>query len=101
MITESCLKKSIRGKCNKAPLVIKDRKSEEFTIDCENCSQNTIYNSYPIVMADKLDEIKQAGVNQVCLKFFNENKAEVEEIVRAFKLGHNPLSKFTRGHFYK
>jgi putative protease len=101
MITESCIKSNIRGKCNKAPLLIKDRKGEEFIIECENCSKNAIYNPYPIMMADKLNDVRASGINQVRLNFLDENKAELEEIILAFKLEQNPLTKFTRGHFYR
>jgi putative protease len=108
MLTESCLKSNISGKCQKAQALsqqkvytIKDQKGEEFIIECENGCRNTVYNSYPIMMADKLNDIKAAGINQVCLKFFDENKAQIEEIILSIKLGQNPLTKFTRGHFYR
>jgi putative protease len=108
MITESCLKSNISGKCQKeqAPyrqktFTLKDQKGEEFIIECEDGCRNSVYNPYPIMMADKLKDIKAAGVNRVCLKFFDENKAQVEEIILSFKSGQNPLTKFTRGHFYR
>lgn len=101
MITESCLKSNISNKCNKEPIVIKDRKNEEFIIDCEDCSKNAIYNAYPLIMADKLDDLKKAGVKYARLDFVFENKAQTEEILMCFKNGINPLTKFTRGHFYR
>ncbi len=101
MITQSCIKSNIRGKCDKSPLQITDRKGEEFIIACENCSQNAIYNPYPVMMADKLNDVRAAGVTQVRLHFFLENKAQVQEIIHSFKLEQNPLTRYTRGHFYR
>lgn len=101
MVTESCLKSNISGRCNKEPIVIKDRKNEEFIVDCEDCSKNAIYNAYPLIMADKFDDLKRAGVKYARLDFVFENKAQTEEILMCFKNGINPLTKFTRGHFYR
>ena len=101
MVTESCLKSNIRGNCNKEPLTITDRKNEEFIITCEDCSKNAIYNSYPLIMADKLSDIKKSGIKNIRLDFVFENKAQTEEILMCFKNEINPLTKFTRGHFYR
>jgi len=101
MVTESCLKSNIKGGCNKEPIVIKDRKNEEFIVACEDCTKNTIYNSYPLIMADKINDIKKAGIKNIRLDFVFENKAQTEEILLSFKNGFNPLTKFTRGHFYR
>ena len=101
MITESCLKSNIKKGCYKEPLTITDRKNEEFIIACEDCTKNTIYNSYPLIMADKLKDIKKAGIKNVRLDFVFENKAQTEEILTCFKTDTNPLTKFTRGHFYR
>ena len=53
------------------------------------------------MMADKLNEIKAAGINSFRIHFTFENKAQVEEILHSFKINQNPLTKFTRGHFYR
>ncbi len=102
MITESCIKSNLRkNKCDKNPIIIKDRKGEEFIVDCEDCSKNVIYNPYPVMMADKLNEIKDCGISSFRIHFTLENKAQVEEILHCFKTKQNPLTKFTRGHFYR
>lgn len=101
MITESCIKSNIRNGCNKEPLTITDRKNEEFIIVCEDCTKNTIYNSYPLIMSDKISDIQKAGIKNIRLDFVFENKAQTEEILMCFKNGINPLTKFTRGHFYR
>ncbi len=102
MITESCIKSNIRkNKCDKNPIILKDRKGEEFIVDCEDCSKNVIYNPYPVMMADKLREIEEAGIGSFRIHFTFENKAQVEEILHCFKTRQNPLTKFTRGHFYR
>ncbi len=102
MITESCLKSNLKkNSCDRGPLLLKDRKGEEFIIDCEDCTKNVIYNPYPVMMADKTDELKEAGINCFRIHFTYENKAQVEEILHSFKIKQNPLTKFTRGHFYR
>lgn len=102
MITESCLKSNLKkNSCEKGQMLIKDRKGEEFIIDCEDCTKNVIYNPYPVMMADKTDELKEAGINCLRLHFTYENKAQIEEILHSFKIKQNPLTKFTRGHFYR
>jgi putative protease len=103
MVTECCLKSSITRKCQRErrPFLLRDQKGEEFMVECESGCRNSVYNPYPIMMADKLPDIMAAGINRVCLRFHDENRAQVEEIIRSFKLGQNPLSKFTRGHFYR
>lgn len=102
MITESCLKSNLKKNgCDKGPMLIKDRKGEEFILDCEDCTKNVIYNPYPVMMADKTDELRDAGINCFRLHFTYENKAQVEEILHSFKIKQNPLTKFTRGHFYR
>lgn len=101
MVTESCLKSNISNKCGKEPIVIRDRKNEEFIIACEACSKNAIYNAYPLIMSDKISDIQKAGIKNIRLDFVFENKAQTEEILMCFKNGVNPLTKFTRGHFYR
>ncbi len=102
MITESCIKSNLKkNKCDKNPIIIKDRKGEEFIVDCEDCSKNVIYNPYPVMMADKLKEIMDAGIGSFRIHFTFENKAQVEEILHCFKTNQNPLTKFTRGHYYR
>ena len=53
------------------------------------------------MMADKMADIKKAGIKNVRLDFTFENKAQTEEILLSFKNSFNPLTKFTRGHFYR
>ena len=102
MITESCIKSNLKKTaCDTGAMLVKDRKGEEFILDCEDCSKNVIYNPYPVMMADKLDELKEAGIDSLRIHFTYENKAQVEEILHSFKIKQNPLTKFTRGHFYR
>ena len=101
MVTESCIKSAVKNGCTNEPITITDRKNEEFVIACESCSKNEIYNSYPIIMTDKLDDIKNAGISTIRLDFVFENKAQTEEILMCVSAHINPLTKFTRGHFYR
>ena len=60
-----------------------------------------ILNSTPIYMADKLKEIKDAGVSYARMYFTTETPKQVEEIIESYKTGAPPPKNFTRGGFYK
>ena len=62
---------------------------------------NVILNPYPVVMSDKLDDIRRSGIDYILLSFYGENMKGCEEIFNMYKSGVNSLEKFTRGHFYR
>lgn len=79
-----------------------DRKNAEWKVTA-NREINEIYNSVPIFMADKTDEMKRTGITGVRLCFTDE---EPEECVRIYKMytGEEKVilpQNYTRGHFYR
>ena len=66
-----------------------------------------LYNSAPIVLADKMNEIKKLGVAFVRLNFTIEDEYDVKNIINHFikaingeEISDNDIiSDFTRGHF--
>ena len=104
MTIENCVIKSNTKKCGKSgSFSLKDRKGEIFPIMCENC-RNIILNSKVIFMADRVNELKRAGVN-LRLLFTIEDKEETKEIIKMYQKALSgekvlpPEDGFTRGHF--
>lgn len=81
---------------------LRDRRREEFHIQCGADCVSELLNSKPVYMADKMHELASAGVDGVQLWFYTESAAEVKKIIRAYKNG-TPMEEnsFTRGHFYR
>ncbi len=101
MILRNCIKKSVLNECVKGPLELTDRKGEKFIVDCREDCRNVIFNPYPIVMSDKKEDFKKAGIDYILLSFTYENMKKCEEVFNMFKSGENNFEKFTRGHFIR
>ncbi len=116
MIMKNCVIKAFYGKCqynSKKQYCLKDRKNERFKLVCneKNSCTNTLLNSKPIYMADKISDIKDTGVGFGRLIFWDESIKECEKIIKAYiesLKGNNfevpecgQMNKFTRGHFYR
>lgn len=110
MLIKNCIIKAAGGKCRKGEsLIMKDRKNEKFLLSCRpDMCINTLYNSKPLYMADKLSEMKKSGIKNIRLAFTDEDEAETKRVIKAYKdaaagdeyniFGEN---KFTRGHFFR
>lgn len=101
MITENCIKKNVNGKCINALSYLKDRKGQTFPVVCESGCRNEILNSVPLVMSDKLEEIRKAGINYILLTFSIESPEECEKVWKCYEKEENPFTEFTRGHFFR
>ncbi len=108
MTMKNCIIKS-SGKCEgkncngcRKTMTIKDRKGISFKI-VSNGKINTLYNSVPIFMADKLEDIKKANIDGVRLNFTDETPEECVSICKMYqeKVPVIMPEKYTRGHFYK
>ncbi len=82
---------------------LRDRRGEEFPISCGEGCIAELMNSKPIYMADKLSELKEAGVDGLQLWFYDESGEEVRDIIERYKgeKDASPPEDFTRGHFYR
>ena len=92
------------GKCDKhGGFTLRDRRGEEFSIVCGTGCISEILNSKPIYMADKLDELENAGIDGIQLWFYDETAAEVEKVIAEYTGKRDPIppKDFTRGHFYR
>ena len=99
MITENCILKTSVG-CKHGGYIY-DRTNEAFLVKCLPECRNEIYNSKPIVMSDKLDDIKNSGIRYGRLNFVDESPEDCIKIYNCYKSNKKIDNEFTRGKFYK
>ena len=110
MVSAGCIKKTSASCDGKGGvLTISDRYQKEFTVRCycRDC-YNVMYNSAPLFLADKAEEIMQADA---CTDYGwilrVENKEQVREICNDIYESHltegrktePQIREYTRGHF--
>jgi len=105
MVSRACLIRGIRNECRcDVPCRIKDKTGAEFEIYGDAKSHlNTVYNSVPTFMADKLKELEKSLLSGIRLVFTKEKPEEVKKIIKMYK-GEIPPEKpktYTRGYFLK
>ena len=105
MISRACLIRGITGKCDcSMSVAVTDKTGAQFTILGDRETHlNTVLNSRPTFMADKVKDIYKCGVGGIRLVFTTENGKETENIINMY-LGKTPIVKppvYTRGHFMK
>lgn len=83
-------------------VTVTDRKKATFILCAEN-GYNVMYNSVPLFMADKREELFNAGFAGIHLAFTFETPEECKKIYRMYATGEGIVvpEHFTRGHFYK
>ena len=82
-----CRKKDKSVICNSS---ITDRHTVRFPVFGMPDCTNTIYNSVPIYMADKQDELKKTGCTVYHFIFTDETAEECDRIIRAYMNGEAP-----------
>ena len=102
MTVRNCLFKSANGKCgcNESDVYyLRDRKDTYFPfITHPDSCTNTVYNSVPIYMGDKMDQIDSLNVDMHRFEFTFESPYEITEIIEMYKKGASYKNKnFTRG----
>jgi len=104
MTVQNCVIRSANGtcRCDDGFYILKDRKGAEFPLlpDKSRCI-NTVYNSKPVYMADKLSEIPKDGVTSFKFIFTVETEEEIKKIAYNYKNACESAMDFTRGHFYR
>ncbi len=124
MVTEYCpigavnqyLNNDCQNSCQERRFGLLDRKGMIAPVKSEKSScRATIYNSQPLYLLDKLKKIKESRISSYRLDFILESKAEIIEIIKAYKsyLFANGASYssqevlnikekgYTTGHFYR
>lgn len=102
MISAGCIKKT-RGMCNgkSGSTTLTDRYKKQFPVknECDYC-YNVIYNSSPLYLGDKMNEVRSVEAANYRLMFTVENAGEVRKILNIFKKEQSiPEGDFTRGHW--
>ena len=111
MKTQNCLYRNAasceEGRCREERehrLSYIDRKGEELPVvkDCLTCV-NTMYNSVPTYLLDRLSDYRSLSLSGIRLDFTDEDAHMISELIsayRAAKSGRAPAAdfKFTRGH---
>ena len=108
MKSRNCVIKTA-GKCDgkgctscEKSLFIKDRKGVDFLVKSDG-EINTLYNSVPLFMADRISEVKNSKVSGIRLMFTEEKPFECVKIYNMY-MGKEDISMpkdYTRGYFYK
>ena len=112
MVMRNCVIKACSGACKKgqAGYRLVDRRKETLPLLCEPLScTNLLLNAKPLYMADKIDDLKKAGVRKFHLSFTIEEPEQCVNILREYKraiggarvLNAREANSFTRGHFYR
>ena len=107
MTVQNCIVKSAFNKCkcgnNKDEYyLLKDRKGFYFpAFTHKGVCFNTIYNSVPIYMGDRMGELNGLNAAHYRFIFTTETSEEMEKIIKMYDGGKKlPDKNFTRGHFY-
>lgn len=87
MITEKCVGLEIGGcrLCESGEAKLIDRRDTEFPVLKRFGHRSAVFNSVPIYMADRENELKSAGVSQKHFIFTTESENEIREIIKAYK----------------
>ncbi len=85
MVTEKCLGKEIGDcdGCRRDALVLVDRRRAEFPVLREFGHRSVIFNSVPVYMADREEELARAGILARHFLFTDETEDEIRQILRA------------------
>lgn len=105
MITENCIYQSRDGGCKKgceARSGILDRKKARFPVLRAYGCRNEIFNSLPLWLADRREELLRAGVWGLRLSFTLERPETCVEILDAYRTGEGYVpEQYTRGLYYR
>lgn len=108
MISAGCIQKTSASCDGKGGVLsISDRYQKKFAVRryCRDC-YNVMYNSAPLFLADKAEEVYALAPAELRLDFTTESSGQVKEICHAYTLAFEkgcktepPMQDYTRGHF--
>lgn len=108
MISAGCIQKTSASCDGKGGVLsISDRYQKKFAVRryCKDC-YNVMYNSAPLFLADKAEEVHALAPAELRLDFTTESSGQVKEICHAYTLAFEkgcktepPMQDYTRGHF--
>ena len=77
-------------RCRAGRAVLTDRKGMKFPVLSCFGHRSLIFNSVPVYMADRKSELSRAGVRHEHFIFSDETEAEIQNVIRAYRLGLAP-----------
>ena len=108
MISAGCIQKTSASCDGKGGVLsISDRYQKKFAVRryCRDC-YNVMYNSAPLFLADKAEDVHSLAPAELRLDFTTESSGQVKEICHAYTLAFEkgcktepPMQDYTRGHF--
>ena len=108
MISAGCIQKTSASCDGKGGVLsISDRYQKKFAVRryCRDC-YNVMYNSAPLFLADKAEEVHALAPAELRLDFTTESSGQVKEICHAYTLAFEkgcktepPMQDYTSGHF--
>lgn len=105
MITENCIYKARDGQCRRgceARQGILDRKKARFPVLRAYGCRNEIFNSLPLWLADRREELDRCGLWALRLSFTLEKPEACVGIFDAYRAGEGvPSGGYTRGLYYR
>lgn len=99
MVTRNCPIRLSGCKDCKGFGTLTDRKKEVFEVRCTGRRYSEIFNSKPVYLADKLEEM--SGIDYGLLSFTTEGAKQVDRILLRYAQTHEPMENITRGLYYR
>ena len=104
MKIENCLVHVAKNGCYCDPqkaYELLDRKGARMRVGRDGCI-STVYNSVPVAMADRQNELWDSGISAIKLVFTDEPPDVCRQICLDYMEGRNRMpAQFTRGHYYR
>ena len=103
MVTDQCIIKQSAGGCAcQNPASMSDRMGSVFPVMKEFGCRNVIYNAHKLFLADKMDELSDAGLWALRLCFTGESPRECALVTKTY-MGQTKYSPngLTRGLYYR
>ncbi len=102
MITENCVLKNMKQCTCDGIGFLYDRKGKSFPVLKDgNVCRSVIFNSIPLYMGDKIEELQGTKADYCRLLFTIEDAERTKEICRCYLEGGEFEGEFTRLHHYK
>ncbi|WP_434564315.1 DUF3656 domain-containing protein [Thermoanaerobacterium thermosaccharolyticum] len=111
MIMEYCPIKNLiscdRNACESGKYSLRDRKSNFIKIVSDGFCRVKLLNSSILMMGDKIDDLKKAGLSYIRINDTVESDDEIENVLKAYKNSLDfgtydfHIENYTRGHFYR
>jgi len=99
MVTRNCPIRLSGCKDCKGFGTLTDRKKEVFEVRCTGRRYSEIFNSKPVYLADKMNEV--SGIDYGLLSFTTEGAKQVDRILLRYTQTHEAMENITRGLYYR